>query len=273
MHRFAFLNNEILPARNANVNAVSSAALYGKGIFTTLAVHDKKTFLWEKHWRRIKDNAAKTGIDLRSFEEEFVKGALAALIEKNEIETARARITFFDESPPAIWDFEAERKTSLLIQTADLRKVKNDLSLTVSPFPVNSRSPLAGVKSCNYLENIFALENARAGNFDEAFRSNERGEIASASMANVFWYEKGKLFTPSLETGCLAGTTREFVMENVEVVEVEKNINDFLRDAETVFLTSAGIGVVRVADCLKKFIFSPDSDDLSIVLQTAITKI
>ena len=61
-----------------------------------------------------------------------------------------------------------------------------------------------------------ALENAKAKGFDEAIRLNERGEVASACMANVFWIKDKKLFTPDLETGCLAGTTREFIIETAE---------------------------------------------------------
>jgi branched-subunit amino acid aminotransferase/4-amino-4-deoxychorismate lyase len=66
-------------------------------------------------------------------------------------------------------------------------------------------------------------------------------------MANVFWFKDGELFTPSLITGCLAGTTREFVLEQIECTEVEAGIGE-LDGAEAIFLTSAGIGIVRVAE-------------------------
>ena len=250
MHNFVLFNHQIFPAAEANLNAVSSVALYGKGIFTTLAIYDKKPFLWEKHWRRLNENAAKIGIDISDFSESIVKNALVEIINQNEIKNARARITFFDESPSKIWTFDAKNKTSLLIQTADLIKPNKNFALTVSPFLTNSTSPLTGIKSCNYLENILALEDAKSFKFDEALRYNERNELTSACMANVFWfeYENDKLFTPSLKTGCLPGTIREFILENCEVAEVEKEINTFFRDAETVFLTSSGIGIVQISE-------------------------
>ena len=244
MHDFVSFNHRILPASEINLNALSSAALYGSGIFTTLAIYDKKPFLWEKHWRRLGANAAKVGIDLSKFSETAVKNSLAEIINQNKTKNARARITFFDESPSKIWAFDAEHKTSLLIQTADLKQIKENLTLTVSPFLINSTSPLAGVKSCNYLENILALEEAKKRNFDEAIRINERGEIVSACMANIFWQAGGKLFTPSLATGCLAGTTREFFMEKREVFEVKESL-ETLQNADAIFLTSAGIGILK----------------------------
>ncbi len=67
-------------------------------------------------------------------------------------------------------------------------------------------------------------------------------------MSNVFWLKGERLYTPALSTGCLPGTTREFVLENLECDEVEAELDE-LSDAEAVFLTSAGLGVIR-ADIL-----------------------
>ena len=72
MHEFASYNREILSISEINLPAISSAALYGKGVFTTLAVYNKKPFLWEKHWQRLIENANKIGIDLSDFSEESV---------------------------------------------------------------------------------------------------------------------------------------------------------------------------------------------------------
>ncbi len=247
MHEFVFFNQQLTLNSDSKIAAVSSAAFYGRGIFTTVAIKDKKAFLWEKHWRRLNDNAGKIGIDLSSVSEDFLIDSIDELIEKNEVENGRARITFFDEGANRIWQFAAERKTSVLITTADQREVPENFRLTISPFRLNSASPLAGVKSCNYLENILALEEARRRRFDEAVRVNERGEIVSACMANIFWRANGKLFTPPFETGCLKGTTREFVVENENGIEIKANL-ETMKTADEIFLTSAGLGICKVSE-------------------------
>jgi branched-subunit amino acid aminotransferase/4-amino-4-deoxychorismate lyase len=247
MHDFICFNQNFIRAEESAISAVSSAALYGKGIFTTVAIYDGKPFLWEKHWRRLIDNAAKLQIDFSAYSEETVKNSLLQIIEKNDFSDGRARITFFDETPSKIWNFETVKQTRFLITTADLREVKTDLRVCVSPYLVNSTSPLAGIKSCNYLENVFALDEAKSREFDEAIRINERGEIVSACLANVFWLSDGKLFTPSLATGCLSGTTREFLMGKFDVAKVEKDLK-VLESAEAIFLTSSGIGVVQITE-------------------------
>ncbi len=243
MHRFISFNRRILPAENAFLPAASAAALYGRGVFTTVAIHASTAFLWEKHWLRLTENARKVGIGLAEFSEEATKNLLLGLIEKNNFARGRARLTFYDESATSVWQINPKPKTNLLIQTADFRQIKNNLSLTVSPFRVNTKSPLVGVKSCNYLENILALEDARAKKFDEAVRLNERGEIVSTCLANIFWKKNGAIYTPNLTTGCLKGTTRDFILENFAVEERAANLSE-LCEADEIFLTSAGIGIV-----------------------------
>ena len=211
MHEFVSFNQQIISAADIFLPAVSSAAFYGKGVFTTLAIYNKKPFLWEKHWERLTSNAVKIGVDLAGFSTEKVETSLLTVIERNNLKNARVRLTFFDESLRSVWQLESERKTSLLITAADLQPANSNLRLTVSPFRINSASPLTGVKSCNYLENILALADAKSSGFDEAIRLNENGEVTSACMANVFWWNDEKLFTPHLKTGCLAGTTRSFL--------------------------------------------------------------
>ncbi len=244
MHRFISFNRQILFAENAFLSAASVAALYGRGIFTTVAVYNSKPFLWEKHWRRLIENSQKIGMYLSEFSEETVENQLSEIIIKNNFTRGRARLTFFDESQTSLWQTNSKRKTNLLVQTGNFRKIKNNLRLTISPFRVNSTSPLAGIKSCNYLENILSLEDAKVKGFDEAIRLNEKGEIVSACLANLFWRKGVGIFTPSLETGCLKGTTREFVLENFTVEERKAELKE-LEKADEFFLTSAGIEVVK----------------------------
>jgi branched-chain amino acid aminotransferase len=241
MHKFVSFNNKILDTTEIAISPISSAAFYGKGIFTTIAIRNRKPFLWEKHWRRLTDNASRIGLDISEFSENSILDSISELIETQKVSDARCRLTFFDESPGKLWSIESNKKTSLLITTAENRNVAN-LKLMLSPFRLNSTSPLANIKSCNYLENILALENAKKNGFDEAILLNERNEITSAAMANIFWTHNGNLFTPSLKTGCLTGTIRELVIESREVFEVEQNISGFQFD--DIFLTSSGLGIV-----------------------------
>lgn len=229
------------------MSSTSRSNLYAYGVFTTLAVVEGQTFLWEKHWHRLTSNASALGIDFLRHTEKNVLASLLESIAESEIAEGRARITISDDSPSRIWSESKETQTSLFVILAERRPTPDNFKLTVSPHRISTTSPLVGIKSTNYLEHLLAYEEATGRGFNEAIRINERGEVASACMANVFWEREGKLFTPRLSTGCLPGTTREYILENIDCAEVEKPIEEMER-ADRIFLTSAGLGVAVVAE-------------------------
>jgi branched-subunit amino acid aminotransferase/4-amino-4-deoxychorismate lyase len=247
-------NNRLIEATKARLRPFTSAALYGRGVFTTLAIYKGRPFLWPQHWKRLLEHAERTGVDYAGFDEEGVREALARLIEANAIKDGRARLTLFGSAGQGVWeskDAVSAGKTDLLIMTGDARVVREEgLALTVSPYRINTLSPLVGLKSVNYLPHILSWEEARARDFDEAIVLNERGEVVSATMANIFWVTDGALHTPALSTGALAGTTRARVIalsSELSIPHVE-GVYDLsqLGDADEIFLTSAGLGVAIV---------------------------
>ena len=254
MHARVIYNNRLMEATKARLLPVTSAALYGRGVFTTLAVYRGYPFLWPQHWMRLVEHAGRTGVDCSGFDQEAVGTALARLIEANSVKDGRARITLFGSAGSDVWRLKgsgATRQTELLIMTGDARVVGEEgLALTVSPYRVNTFSPIAGVKSINYLDHLLCWEEARARDFDEAVTLNERGEVVSATMANIFWVRDGTIHTPALSTGALAGTTRARIIAlatELSIPHVE-GVYDLaqLADADEIFLTSAGLGIAIV---------------------------
>ncbi len=243
MHQFVSFNLEIINSNQARINPISGAVFYGAGVFTTIPIFNGRPFLWEKHWQRINQNALKLGIEIARFSENAVCTAVDEIVRHNKVNSGRARLTIFDQSRMELWPADSGLESALLISTADLRVFPSELNLTLSPYPVNSSSPLSNVKSANYMDHILALNEARSRGFDEAVRINERGEIVSACMANLFWIMGKEIFTPRLSTGALAGTTRDLIANWYHVTESSVSVEE-LSLAEGLFLTSAGLGVV-----------------------------
>ena len=81
----------------------------------------------------------------------------------------------------------------------------------------------------------------------EVVMLNERGELASASMANLFWVKGGMVRTPARECGCRAGTVRRWVLERSgQKVEEGRWRKEELDGADEIFLTNARIGIQPV---------------------------
>ena len=83
-------------------------------------------------------------------------------------------------------------------------------------------------------------ENAKAGcpDCDEVILWNERGEVTEGCITNVVIRKEGKLITPPVECGLLAGTFREHLLKSGEIEEGIITGED-LRTAEEVFLVNS----------------------------------
>jgi 4-amino-4-deoxychorismate lyase len=251
MHSRVIFNGELRKVGDPGIPLATPATLFGRGVFTTIAIHDAKPFLWEHHWVRISAHAERIGVDLTGLNEQTLLRSLDQLVRSNRVREGRARLTLLSHGGGALWSRKSTGRTDVLIMTADARPPADDgLAITVSPYRVNTLSPLVGVKSLNYLEPVLAWEEAQARDFAEAVRLNERGAVVSCTMANIFWVTNGTIFTPTLATGALAGTTREVVIElarelSLPLVEGVYEL-PALADADEIFITSAGRGVALV---------------------------
>jgi branched-chain amino acid aminotransferase len=123
----------------------------------------------------------------------------------------------------------------------------------ISGIPRNEHSPLARVKSLNYLDNVLARREAEARGVDDALLLNTAGDLACASAANLFLLLDGSLITPSVTSGALPGTLRELIAielaprVGLEVVERMVRPED-LQVADEVFLTNALMGIVSLTE-------------------------
>jgi branched-chain amino acid aminotransferase len=106
------------------------------------------------------------------------------------------------------------------------------------------------VKSLNYLNSVLAKLEARQRGADEALLLNAAGNVAEASVANVFVVQGGELATPPPTDGALAGITRASVLELAPGLGVRARERSLGRvdlfGAEEVFLTGTGVGIVAV---------------------------
>ena len=106
---------------------------------------------------------------------------------------------------------------------------------------------MAGAKTISYAENVVALAHAHERGADEAILANTVGALCEGTGTNVFVVQGGRVRTPSLSTGCLAGITRELVLELIDVEETDALTSADLRGADEAFLTSSTRDVHPIA--------------------------
>ena len=106
------------------------------------------------------------------------------------------------------------------------------------------------VKSLNYLNSVLAKLEARRRGADEALILNLAGQVAEASVANVFVVREGHLLTPPASDGALEGITRRSMLElamRLGLPASERTLGRMdLFAADEVFLTGTGARIVPV---------------------------
>lgn len=153
---------------------------------------------------------------------------------------ARIYVTAGDGGPtqPAL-----DCRVFILIEERErLLRVAYDLELADEPFHPH----FAGIKTGNYWANLDLLRRAQQRQMDEALLFNERAELVSACVANVFVVHGSRIRTPALHCGARAGVIRELVMRRAAVEEGSLFVDD-VHSADEIFLTNSWIGVRPVA--------------------------
>ena len=249
MDSLIYHNDQIVDASSAKVAPTVGGLLYGWGVFTTLRIYDGSPFALDHHWERLVRHAERARVAV-PVDLEAARRALVDLVSANSVKQGRARITIL-KGDAGTWRMGASRAAELLIFTsAETPRPAKDLAITISPHRLLSTSPFAGIKRTAMLEHLLALDEARSRGFSEAVMLNERGEMISATAANIFWVQGDEIFTPSLATGCVAGVTRRLVQERaarwrLHMVEGGFTVQRLL-DAREVFLTSTAREVAIV---------------------------
>jgi len=80
---------------------------------------------------------------------------------------------------------------------------------------------------------------------------NYNGKIAEGSAENIFIVRDGQIFTPPLTSGCLAGITRESVIQMIKSDGIEITERELERDdlyaADEIFMTGTAAEVKSVS--------------------------
>src|SRR5258707_6475103 len=95
------------------------------------------------------------------------------------------------------------------------------------PWPRNERGALSGLKTTSYGENVRALAYAAERGGSEAIFANTVGQLCEGTGTNVFVALWGRLLTPPLSSGCLAGVTKALVIECAEADEEDSALCAF----------------------------------------------
>ena len=212
MHKFVFHNDRLLPLEQVRLSPGQAGLLNGWGLFTTLRIYDGLPFALERHWERLVRDAARIQLPV-PVTLEAARRHVGELLQANQVGTGCLRI-YFVYNKIGIWGSkEPFPVTDFLMYTTDLPQRVGPTRLAVQEHGRHAAHPLTGTKTISWLNNVWMVEQAHQRGFEDVILLNERGQVAECTAANVYCVKDGKVATPPLESGCLAGVSREILLE------------------------------------------------------------
>jgi len=254
MEQLVYLNGELLPRSRARISPFDHGFLYGYALFETMRARGRRIFRLHSHLERLSSSANMLGLPLPPLD---LEKACYEVLSANELDDARIRLTVSIGEGESVPDPPADPVPTLFIMGAPYNpppaeKYREGYKAVVSKIRQNSKSPVARLKSANYLNNVLARREAKAAGADEAVLLNERGLLCEGSTGNVFLLYRGVLVTPNVESGCLPGITRQAVIElaaemRTGVEQREVRLEELLQ-ADEAFLTNSLLGLMPLRD-------------------------
>lgn len=231
----AWINGDLLPDATAPAVPVTDHGLtVGDAVFEAVKVVDGQPFAFQRHLDRLERSAA--GLGLVGLDLDDVRRGVGAVLEAESLALGRLRITVTGGNAP-LGSGRGTEPPTLIVVASPMAPAAETTAVITVPWPRNERGALAGLKTTSYAENVVALTAAQERGASEAVFANLAGNLCEGTGTNVFYVIDGELRTPSLASGCLAGVTRDLVLEWFGGREVDEPI-DVAAGADEIFLVS-----------------------------------
>lgn len=249
-HLIVWVDGALVEEREARISPFDHGLLTGDGVFETLRVYRGEPYCWRRHYERLTRSASGMGLAIPPGP--ALRRAALDVIAANRMADARLRITVTG-GPSPLGSDRGRATPTLILAVSELPPPgpAQPVAVVTAPWPRNERGALAGLKTTSYAENVVALAEAHRRGAHEALFANTRGELCEGTGSNVAVAVDGVLVTPPLSSGCLAGVTRELLLEwaSKEGLPVEERPLPIsvLETAQDVVLTSTTRDVQPVA--------------------------
>jgi branched-chain amino acid aminotransferase len=271
MASWAYVDGKVVSAEQAMVPVSDRGFLFGDGVYEVVRTYGRRPFLFERHLDRLRASADAVRLSLDDLPP--VDGVVDDLVQRSDAGESYIRIMVTRGSgPPDINpDLALDPRLVVIVRPLDVPNA-SDYQQGIGVAVVHvCRSPRAAldpaIKSGNYLNNILALMEAHDRGARDAFMLNPDGEVTEATTANIFLVKDGRVSTPWLQSGLLAGITRGFLIEQAKAgrvpIEERKVVRDDLFAADELFITSTKRGVMPVTTLDGKNVGSGKPGDLT----------
>ncbi|MEK7257028.1 MAG: aminotransferase class IV, partial [Bacteroidota bacterium] len=222
---------------------------YGDGIFESIRVFNGKMPFLDRHWRRL--SAGMQALRLEApphFTQAFFKEKTLKTIENQG--NWRVRLIVF-RSGGGLYTPE-KNEADFLIEASPLAADNFEwqtegLHVGICETVKLTPSIFSPFKTCSALPFVLAGIFKKENRLDDCLLLNQTGRIVCGGSSNLFLVENGRLFTPPISEGCVAGVIRSAVLDVAKALKIKvkeaKIPTRCLAQADEIFLTNAVQGI------------------------------
>jgi branched-chain amino acid aminotransferase len=250
----AYVRGQYLPISQASIPMTDWGFLRSDATYDVVTVWEGSFFRLEAHLERFMRSCQRWRLDPGRTPEQITEvltqcvrlsGLRASYVEMictrgqppwGSRDPRQAVNQFYAFAVPYVWLANAEqRENGLHLQISDVQRI-----------PPSSVDPTA--KNYHWNDMTMGLLGALDGGFDSAVLVGAAGQVVEGPGFNVFCVRQGAIVTP--DVGMLEGITRRTVIEMAQSLGLPLQCRALpaseLRDADEVFISSSGGGVLPV---------------------------
>ena len=253
-----YINGKLYDKADAKISVYDHGLLYGDGVFEGIRIYDGKIFRLKEHVERLFESAKAIKLEIPMTREQMTK-AIQDTVNVNNKKNGYIRPVVTRGAGTLGLDPRKTSDPQVIIIVDDISLYPPELyesGMEIATVATIRNHPAAlnpRIKSLNYLNNILAkIEGIQQGCL-ESLMLNHKGEIAECTGDNVFLVKDGRVRTPPIDAGVLAGITRDAVIELAREARLPVEEISLTRDdlfvADECFLTGTAAEIIPVVKC------------------------
>jgi branched-chain amino acid aminotransferase len=249
------VDGRLVPSKSVSIRADNRAFRYGDAVFETGRIIDGELFLGDFHFDRIFDSIKQLGFERPGhWGKQYFSNQILTLANDNGVLNSAAYRFCIFRGHGRVNDFSGVQP-GYVIETfpaAAAMHSDRDLRLGVYDEALKTADRFSGLKTSNFLPYVMGARHAQLNGYDDVVILNSFHRICETTVSNIFWVTNGRVYTPSLSEGCVAGVMRRFILETlrasaVDVTEAEAELRE-LKLADEIFLTNSVAGIRTVGE-------------------------
>ena len=235
----------------------------GHGVFDTMLLADGQPVFPIEHYERLRRHAEIMGI---RWDNSFPDSAdcfseiVVQLSWKNNARIGQFAVNTLCVQGPSHYGLSTPGQTtpSLTIMLRQIEPCPATFSIEISELVRrNEHSPLSRIKSCNYGDNILALNVARLNGYADSLLLNTQGLPASLCTGNLMIrHQSGDLLTPRIEDGAMEGIIRQKLIDSGAIRAEQLNI-EHINTASALYRLNSLRGITPIDSVAKRPYNSP----------------